>query len=125
MYLNQESSLDILDYDTKLLRMVAHLIYKKLTAIINVSLRTGNVPHDWTFARTTPMYKCEELIQQRRTTGQYLLYAILLNSFEKEVQTQLLDYLTPHDMINVDQFAFPKNQSTHCCLSQIIDDWYV
>ena len=56
-HLSNDSSLDLLDFDTKLLRLATPHIYKSLSYVINMSLMTGYIADDWRFARTTPVYK--------------------------------------------------------------------
>ena len=57
LQLSHDSNTDVLDFDTKFLRLAALHIFKSLTYIINVSLNTSVFPADWKFARTTPICK--------------------------------------------------------------------
>ena len=124
LQLSNDSSLDVLDFDTKLLRLAAPHIFKSLTYIINVSLKTGVFPADWKFARITPIYKGKGC---KKTKGNYRPISVVCHVaklVERQVQAQLLDYLTDHDMISVDQFAFLKNHSTQSSLHRVIDEFY-
>ena len=55
--LSNRSSIDIIDFDRKLLRLASAVIARSLTDLYNMSLMTGIVPNDWKFARVTPIYK--------------------------------------------------------------------
>ncbi len=118
-HLSIDSNLDIFDYDTKLLRLAAQFVFKSLCYLVNVSLKTGVILDDWKFARTTPIYKGKGC---KKTMGNYRPIPVVCHVakvFEKEVQVQLLNYLTTHDMITVDQCAvlkrtFHPNLSSSC-----------
>ena len=55
--LSKESSLDILEFDRKLLQISAPYINISLNCLFNESLNCGFLPNDWKLARTTPVYK--------------------------------------------------------------------
>ena len=55
--LNADSNNDVLQLDSKLLRLASPLISKSLTHLFNLSLISRVVPSDWKLARITPIYK--------------------------------------------------------------------
>ena len=55
--LASNSNLDVLDFDTKLLKLAAPYIAQSLCVIFNASQDTVIVPDDWKIARTTPIFK--------------------------------------------------------------------
>ena len=57
MVLTTSTSLDILDIDSKLLQVSAHLIAPSLTHIFNLSLYSGVLPSEFKLARITPVFK--------------------------------------------------------------------
>lgn len=122
--LGNNSNLDVLDFDSKLLNLAAPIIYKSLSSVINDSLSEGIVPSDWKFARTTPIYKGKGCNMTKSNYRPISVVCHIAKIIEREVQTQLIDYLTKHELISVDQFAFLKNHSTQSCLHRVIDDWY-
>ena len=50
-------SVDILDMDTKLLKLSASYIAPSIAYILNLSLHSGVFPSDFKIARITPIYK--------------------------------------------------------------------
>ena len=121
--LSNDSNLDILDIDCKLLKFAAPYICKTLTNIFNFSLKTGNVFDDWKYARVTPIYKGKgdkDVFSNYRPIS---VTSHLAKIQEKLVQAQFISYLLCHDFITVEQSAFLKNHSTVTCLHRVIDDW--
>ena len=55
--LNTDSNNDVLQLDSKLLRLASPLISKSLTHLFNLSLMSRVVPSDWKLARITIIYK--------------------------------------------------------------------
>ena len=55
--LSCDSNLDVLDFDSKLIKISSSFILKSLTFIFNYSLKNGIVFHDWKYSRVTPIYK--------------------------------------------------------------------
>lgn len=119
-----ESKLDVLNFDAKLLGIGASVIYKSLTKVMNMSIITGQIPDDWKTAKITPIYKGKGC---HMTMGNYRPISVIghiAKIMEKEVQKQFLDYMLKHDLINVNQFAYLKCHSTQTCLHRMIDEWY-
>ena len=52
--LSLDSNLDVLDIDSKLLRIAAALLTPSVTRILNHYLISGVVPQDWKIARVKP-----------------------------------------------------------------------
>ena len=121
--LPQKSNLDILGFDTKLLGMTANLICESLCELINLSLFTGIVPDDWKLARVTPIYKGEGDILDESNYRPISVIGHIVKLTEGEVKEQLLDYLSTHNLITVDQSAYLKSHSTTTCLHKVIGDW--
>ena len=53
--LSEDSKLDVLSFDSKLLRLSAPCISESLSQVYNTSLKTGIIPNDWLFSRVTPV----------------------------------------------------------------------
>ena len=119
-----DSNLDVLDIDSKLLRIAAELLTPSVTRILNHSLISGVVPQDWKIARVTPLYKEKGDKNDRSNCRPISVLGSISMIIEREVHSQILSYFIKHDLITIDQFAFLKNHSTTGCLHRIIDDWY-
>ena len=121
--LDSDSSLDILNMDCKLLKLGAEILAPSITSLFNSSVETGRIPNDWKYARVTPIYKGKG---DKNMHGNYRPISVLCHIskiLEREIQTQLMEYLTDHALVNIDQFAFLKSHSTQTCLHRLVDDW--
>ena len=121
--LSQNSSLDVLDFDSRLLRLSAFYIAESLTTIFNLSINTSIVPSDWKYARVTPMYKGKGDISNPSNFRPISVIGHISKIFEKEIQVQLITYLISKDFITLDQSAYRKFHSTTTCLHNTIDEW--
>ena len=119
-----DSKLDVLDIDSKLLKLGAHQLASSLTTIMNCSLTSGIVPSYWKLAKVTPIFKGKGCNTEPANFRPISVLSIISMILEREVQVQVLTYLQDHDMISPDQFAFLKNHSTIGCLHRVFDDWY-
>jgi hypothetical protein len=117
-----ESKNDILDFDTKLLRMSSKIICSSLTFIINISLKIGHCPTDWKIARVSPAFKGKGDINEETNYRPLSVIGHIAKLTEKCVHGQLLAYLVQHRFISIDQFAYMKNHSTATSLHRLIDD---
>ena len=55
--LSSSSSMDYLDFDSKLLNIGARYLAKSLSHLLNLSLRQSYIPQEWNMAFVTPIYK--------------------------------------------------------------------
>ena len=84
-----------------------------MTKIINISIRTGNVPQIYKEARIIPLYKkgaANECGNYRPVS----LLSALSKILEKAICQQLMTYLSVEKLLCPDQYGFrPKSQTTH------------
>ena len=121
--LDSDSCLDVLDMDSKLLKLGAELLCDSLTHLFNLSLETSVVPSDWKLSRITPIYKGKGCLHAHGNYRPISVVGVIGKLMERNVYIQLLSYITDHHLISLDQFAFLKNHSTQTSLHRIIDDW--
>ena len=121
--MSNTSSLDILDFDCKLLKTANKVLAKSLTHIVNLSLSTGVVPNDWKIGRITPVYKGCGSYDDPVNYRPISVLGHIAKIVEKEVQLQLMSFLLNFQFITLDQFAYRKFHSTTNCLHATIDDW--
>ena len=57
MKLPSETNVDILGYDSCILKLSSEIICSSLTILFNMSLYNGEIPNEWKKARVTPVYK--------------------------------------------------------------------
>ena len=95
------SSMDILEMDTKLLKIAAHLILAahlitpSFAFVCNLSLRQGVVPLDFKLAQLTPIYKGKGNKSEYTNYRPISVVSHLGKSLEKAVKHQLVAFLTP------------------------------
>ncbi len=120
--LNNISKLDVLNIDSKLLRIAAYEISNSLCDIINNCIMNGDLPDDWKLAKVTPIYKNKG---PKEDCGNYRPISVICHIakiMEKSVQIQLKEYLMKHNFISHVQSAYLKNHSTQSSLHNIVSD---
>ena len=120
--LGADSAVDVLGFDAKLLSLSAHLIAPCLTKMFNLSLQTMNVLPDWKMARVTPLFKGKGSKHDKNNYRPIAVISHVMKMFERQIQRQLIQYLTVNDLINVDQSAYRKNHSTQTSIIRIQED---
>ena len=101
-------SLDVLDIDTKLLKIASPFIAPSLTHVYNLSLYNGVVPNDFKKARITPVFKNEG---DRNIAANYRPISVISHFgkvLEDIVKKQLVDFLLKHRLLSSNQFAYIK-----------------
>ena len=121
--LGTNSSIDILSFDCKLLKLASTCIVTSLTHLFNLSIQCAIVPKDWKYSRVTPIYKGSGDMKNCSNYRPISVIGHVAKLFEKEIQCQLLTYLVSHDFISLDQYAYKKFHSTSTCLHTTIDEW--
>ena len=120
--LPSESKNDILNFDTKLLKLSAALISPSLTHIFNLSMKEGVVPDDWKIAKLTPAYKNKGDKFARDNYRPLSVVGHIAKNIETSAKIQLVDYLLLHHFISSDQSAYLRNHSTTTSLHRLLDD---
>ena len=103
---------DILEFDSKLLKLSAYFIYPYLTCLFNLSLQQKLVPVYWKTARVTPIYKGKGSRSDSTNYHPVSVTCHIAEIFEKCIQYQLLHYLEKYDFIFCDHSAFLNKHST-------------
>ena len=93
LHLSEKPKLDIIKFDTRLLRISAPIIAPFLTHIYNLSLCTGTLPQDWKVAGTTPVYKTKGDTANPSNYRPISVVSPLAKILEKAIKTQLLSYI--------------------------------
>ena len=120
--LSDKSNLDVLNIDSKLLRVAAPVLCPSLAYLINKSITSGEIPDDWKLAKITPIFKNKG---SKDDCGNYRPISVICHVakvMEKAVQVQLKDYLLEHNFITHVQSAYLKNHSTQSSLHNIVSD---
>ena len=111
---NKASGLD--NFPPGLLKDAALVLTKRLTFIINLSLKTGIVPSEWKVAKVIPLYKSGSLaeIDNYRPTS---ILPTLSKVLEKIVYKQLMAHLERHSLLFEYQFGFRPNRLTEIAVT--------
>lgn len=121
--LSSDSNLDVLGFDSKLLRAGADVLVSSLTNLFNMSIEYGCIPSDFKKARVTPVYKGKGASDEPSNYRPISVVPHVAKLLEKCIQTQLLDYLDEHKLITCDQSAFRKYHSTQTAVHKMVDDF--
>ena len=74
----------------KVLKLAAPIIYRQLTDLFNLSVKSGVFPVDWKLAKVSPIYKTGERIDPNNYRPISVLSTIA-RIFEKVIYEQLYD----------------------------------
>jgi hypothetical protein len=121
--LGNQSSMDFIKMDAKLLSLSAPVISAFLTKLFNLSIRTGIIPCDWKIASVTPIYKGKGAKDNKSNYRPISITSHVMKILEHEILNQLMFYLKMYELITPDQSGFLKRHSTETCLHKVLTDW--
>lgn len=116
------SNLDILCFDSRLLREGAEVLVSSMTAIFNLSITQSSLPNDFKTARVTPVYKGKGSTNEPGNYRPISVIPHVAKLLEKCIQFQLVSYLDHYKFISCHQSAFIKGHSTQTSLHKLFDD---
>ena len=116
---NKAAGLDNLP--PNMLKDCAVYIYKPLTYIINLSLKTCAVPEMWKKAKVSPIFKAGNASDPENFRPISIL-PVLSKILERTVHAQLMSYLESNKLLSEFQFGFRPNRSTEIASALFIDD---
>ena len=94
---------DIAKATNKVLKLAAPIIYRQLTDLFNLSVKSRLFPEDWKLATISPLYKTGE----RGDPKNYRPISVLSTIYE-----QLYDYLSRKNILDPHQSGFRSLHST-------------
>ncbi len=103
-----------------LLKDTSAIIAKPLCYIINLSLRTSNVPGIWKQARVVPIHKSGPTSTPENCRSSSILPA-QSKILEKTIHRQLLSYLESNCLLSNKQFGFRARRSTEMAAILVSD----
>ena len=99
---------------------VACEIAKPVSYIINLSLRTGQVPTEWKIARVVPVHKSSSTADVNNYRPISIL-PVISKILERAVHHQLMDYLEENKLLSDKQFGYRSKRSTELATAFFID----
>jgi hypothetical protein len=106
-----------------ILKDFAHELAPKIAHIINLSLKSSQIPSDLKMAKVIPIYKDGEKSQFSNYRPISVL-PIISKILERCVYNQLIDHLESHNMLSQQQFGFRKKRSTETASVILLDNIY-
>ena len=106
----------------KVLKLAAPIIYRQLTDLFNLSVRSGVFPVDWKLAKVSPIYKTGERIDPNNYRPISVLSTIA-RIFEKVMYEQFYDYLSRKNILDPRQSGFRSLHSTVTALLDLTNQW--
>ena len=116
------SNIDILGFDSKLLRCAADVLCPSLTELFNKSIQTHCLPADWKRARVTPIYKGAGSKDDPSNYRPISVVSHIPKALEKCINSQLMSYFEEHAFFTHDQSAFRSWHSTVTSVHKLLDD---
>lgn len=120
--LPDKPNMDILGYDTKLLKRCSDVLSTSLTSIFNQSIKEGSIPLDWKISKVTPAYKGKGDKEDPSNYRPISVAGHIPKIMEKLVAGQFISYLTDHHFITPDQSAYMEGHSSTTSLHRLVDD---
>ena len=102
------------------LKIAASAIPNSLTTIFNLSISSGVFPEAWKVAKVTPSFKEGSLLDCSNFRPISVL-AIVSKILERNVHSNLSDFLTCHDLFTDSQFGFRCFRSCKLALVNLTD----
>ena len=119
--LKRNKSCGIDSLPPNLLKDSANEITYALTYLVNLSLSTATFPSEWKMAKVTPVFKLGNKtdIENYRPIS---ILSVISKVMEREVHSQLYNYLEEGKLISDFQFGFRKGKSTEQVILTLLDN---
>ena len=105
------------EISNKVLKLAAPVVYKELTELFNLSLKSGEYTDDWKLAKVSPVFKAGE----RNDPNNYRPISIsstISRVFEKLVNEQISNSLIKYNLLDSRQSGF---RSLHSTITALLD----
>jgi exonuclease III len=104
----------------KLLKDGASVIAKPIAHLINLTIRSGEIPLEWKEAKVIPIFKSGKRNEENNYRPISVL-PLISKIMERSIQTQLVAFLTENNVLSVHQSGFRKNHSTETAVIHVVD----
>jgi hypothetical protein len=103
-----------------MLKDVAHEIARPISYIINLSLRSGQIPTEWKTAQVIPLHKAGNTTDHNNFRPISIL-PVISKIMERAVHHQLMDYLERNQLLSPNQFGYRNQRSTELATVLLTD----
>ena len=105
------------------LKLAAPELIPEITALVNISIRSGKFYTKWKQAKVLPGYKCKGSKFDCKFYRPISNLAEMSKFQERIVHNQLYEYLCTNHLLHPSHHGFLQHHSTATALHQIIDTW--
>ncbi len=106
----------------RVLRELAHAIYRPLTAIFNTSIKSAVIPDEWKQANISAIFKKGS----KKDPGNYRpisLTSIVVKLLESLIRDEIVKHMLTNKLFSDKQFGFMGGRSTTLQLLYILENW--
>ena len=108
--------------DSKSVKMAAGGIYKQITRLVNMSIRSKKFPNKWKIGKVLPLLKSKEMDpKDPKSYRPITLLATVSKITEKIVQTQIQKHMEKSKMFNTNNHAYRALHSTTTAMMELAD----
>ena len=115
---NKAAGLD--ELSVVLIKDSASVISKPLSYLLNLSLKTSQVPRDWKIAKITAIFKSADSTNTDNYTPISVL-PIISKVLERAVHTKVMNYLEKYNLLSNNQFGYGKKRSTRLATTFLLE----
>ena len=103
-----------------LIKDSASFISKPLSYLLNLSLKTSQVPRDWEIVKITPIFMSGDSTNTDNY-GPIIVLPIISKVLERAVHMQVTIYLEKYNLLSNNQFGYWKKRSTQLATILLLD----
>ena len=108
--------------DAHSVKAATSILANPIRHIVNLSIRDSEFPHKWKVTRVIPLYKGKSLSRQDPSSYRNISLVNTVSKIaEKAVQSQMIEYLQEHKLLNHNHHAYRPHHSTTTMLLQLSD----
>ena len=106
-----------------LIKYSASVISKLSLSLLNLSLKTPQVPRDWKIMQITPIFK-SGVSTNTYNYRPISMLPIISKVLEKTVYTQVMNYLEKYNLLSSSQFGYRKKRNTRLATTLLLDSFH-
>ena len=104
----------------RLLKDGANAIAKPIAYLINLTIRSGEIPLEWKEAKVTPIFKSGKRNEENNYRPISVL-PLISKIMEHTIQVQFVAFLKENDVLSIYQSGFRRNHSTETAVIHFVE----